>query len=119
MANEFFGFADLIEQFSNDEPFSYERPLGKAQYSDDGVEIPRVATREEVTGAFVPFSNRQLMYSLNGAYTTDDRQFFTQSDLELNGYIYANGGRYKIDRLSDYDEWTDARIYYCRRVDNG
>lgn len=116
MADEFFDFTDLVSAFANDKPLTYKAPTGGTEYNPDGTQVKKPTEEIEFIGVLAPFGNRQLLYSLNGAYTSDDRQLFTDADLQINTIVVGEHGSYKIDRQLDYNEWTATRIYYCRKV---
>lgn len=111
---EFFPFADLVASFAG-LPITRTIPGPKDQFTPAGKLIPQEDTTEEIHGAaLVPFSNYQLQAQSNGMYTEKDRQLFSPIPLNLGDFVEQAGQRYKVDRLSPYDQWTDVYIYFCK-----
>lgn len=111
---EQFQFGDLISRFSSKLTANWRT---KPTYADNGTEIAGEQRDLDFMGALVPFGNRQLQYSLNGSYTIDDRQLFTTVDLPMHAVVSTTEGNFKIDRVLPYQNYTDARIYYCKAVE--
>lgn len=113
---EFFEFSDLVGDFEV-LPIARIIPGRKDQFTTDGKLIKYPETEEPIRGVLVPFSNYQLREENNGNYTEKDRQLFSLYPLNLGDFVEQDGQRFKIDRLSPYDQWTDVHIYFCKGWD--
>lgn len=110
---EFFKFSDLVESFEA-LPITRIIPGRKDQFSTDGRLVKFPERQEEIRGALVPFSNYNLRVETNGNYTEKDRQLFSLTPLNLGDFVEQAGQRFKVDRLSPHDQWTDVYIYFCK-----
>ena len=113
---QLFNFKRLIKKYG----VSCELLSESASGSYVGGEwVPGVAAESQmIDGAVIPMSTKKI-YQSGGTYTEQDREFITDTEIQLEPerYIVYKGARYKVQENTDYSDYAGFYAYNLKRVE--
>ncbi|SFM35756.1 hypothetical protein [Salibacterium qingdaonense] len=88
---------------------------GYRDYENGGEWVEGTGEWVEKMGALFPMNSRELQFSENGTYTTEDRILFAYESHQPKQLVRWNGVIYRINAEDDLSAYTDIFMYMLKK----